>query len=716
MAKRKIPKLEGKTWKEKFSNMRLSSKISIAVGTLLSGMLILLIAVSIVVASNSLYTSINGELEGVAQENGMIIQDIVDDAMTVANNLSDYIDYQYEIFEGHDGRLEQSIVFDAQLHAFNADIEDYMVNYAWASVAGNQYISAVAVGFEPDAFDTAVSEYSIYIEEEQAANKTVDTLDSYEEYSNEEYYKQVLKTKEYYFTEPYEYDGKMLVTASFPIISKGEVQGAVMVDITVDKFDVIDKQNNTYPTLYGNIITKEGIYIYDVDGIQWSGTDMAPYFYHTSEYETMMEKMQTEEAFMIETHREDGRAVRRYCYPVSLGNDFWWSQSIIDSSDASKSVLTLVLIMSGMAILVLAVIITVMIRLVRKYLQPLTEVEDAARKLSVGDLDIDIAYSSKDEIGILSESMRGTCQFIKQVISDAKSLLEGMAGGDFTVQTSCEAAYIGEFEGLLLSMRQLNIKLSDALTQIHEASDQVAVGSTNMAEAAQNLAEGATEQAGAVEELLATVTTLTDGISHSTADVAEAHRVSKLYAVTADRSGKEMQQLVESMTRITETSKKIESIIADIEEIASQTNLLSLNASIEAARAGEAGRGFAVVADQIGKLADESARSAVHTRELIMSSINEISTGTQIAGETAETIDEVVEGINILAQAARDVSAQMRIQEESMKQVENGVNQISEVVVANSANAEETSATSEELSAQALSLDELLKMFKIRKR
>lgn len=713
MGKVKISKLEGKNWKEKFNNMKLSSKISLAVGTLLTGMLILLIAVSIVTASNALYKSINGELEGIALENGMIIQDIVDEAMSSASNLCDYINYQFEIFEGHDGRVEPSIVFDADLQSYNADMEDYMVNSAWATVAGNQYISAMAVGFEPDVFDSAVRDYSIYITEENAANKTVDTLDSYEEYSNEEYYKQVLQTKEYYFTDPYEYDGQMLVTASYPILFNGEVQGAVMVDIVLDKFAVIDKVNETYPTLYGNIITKEGIYIYDVDGIQWSGTDMAPYFYHSSEYDAMMEKMQLSDAFMIETHREDGRAVRRYCYPVSLGNDLWWSQSIIDASDASKDVLRLVLIMSILSIVVLAVIIIAMTRLVRKYLLPLAEVEDAAKRLSVGDMDIDITYSSKDEIGALSDNMRNTCIFIKQVIHDAKNLLEGMAEGDFTVRTSCESAYIGEFEGLLLSMRQLNRKLSTTLNQIHDASDQVAAGSSNMAEAAQNLAEGATEQAGAVEELLATVTTLTEGISQSSEGVAEAHRVSTLYAEKADKSGEEMRLLVDSMSRITETSKKIESIIADIEEIASQTNLLSLNASIEAARAGEAGRGFAVVADQIGKLADESARSAVHTRELIMSSINEITEGTRIAGETAETINELVDGINILAKAAEDVSGQMVIQAESMKQAEAGVNQISEVVEANSASAEESSATSEELSAQAISLDELVKLFKI---
>ena len=167
------------------------------------------------------------------------------------------------------------------------------------------------------------------------------------------------------------------------------------------------------------------------------------------------------------------------------------------------------------------------------------------------------------------------------------------------------------------------------------------------------------------------------------------------------------------MERITATSQEIGNIIGEIEEIASQTNLLSLNAAIEAARAGEAGRGFAVVADQIRKLAEDSARSAVNTKKLIESSLAEVEQGNQITERTTKVMQEVIVGLNQLAQGAEASSRNSVQQAEMMEQLELGVEQISEVVQGNSAIAEEVAATSEELSAQAISLDNMVGQFKL---
>ena len=168
------------------------------------------------------------------------------------------------------------------------------------------------------------------------------------------------------------------------------------------------------------------------------------------------------------------------------------------------------------------------------------------------------------------------------------------------------------------------------------------------------------------------------------------------------------------MQRISESSMKIENIISELEDIASQTNLLSLNASIEAARAGEAGKGFAVVADQIRKLAEQSAASAVSTRELIQGSIHDVEDGNKAVALVSETLDEVIKGINAIADTSKSLSENSQSQATAMEQAEQGVNQISEVVQSNSAMAQETSATSEELSAQAETLDNLVKQFKLR--
>jgi methyl-accepting chemotaxis protein len=165
----------------------------------------------------------------------------------------------------------------------------------------------------------------------------------------------------------------------------------------------------------------------------------------------------------------------------------------------------------------------------------------------------------------------------------------------------------------------------------------------------------------------------------------------------------------------TKSTAKIENIISDIEDIASQTNLLSLNAAIEAARAGEAGKGFAVVADQIRKLAEQSAQSAVDTRQLIEGSLQEIAEGNKAAESASAALEEVVEGIKEIAEESKMLSEQSAEQARAMEQAESGVNQISEVVQSNSAAAQESSATSEELSAQAVSLNELVGQFVLRK-
>lgn len=346
---------------------------------------------------------------------------------------------------------------------------------------------------------------------------------------------------------------------------------------------------------------------------------------------------------------------------------------------------------------------------------PIREIEAAAKKISQGQLkDVEIVYQSDDELGDLANSMRFTMAGLSSVVEDLAYLMNEMAEGNFNIVSHQEDSYRGEFEPILLSIQKMNGNLSDTLSQIRSASDQVSAGSEQLATSAQSLAEGANEQAGAVEELLATIVDITEGVEKTSESVEQAYELSREYSKQAGESRNEVQYMMDAMKRITETSKKIEGIITEIEDIASQTNLLSLNASIEAARAGEAGKGFAVVADQIGKLAEESANSAVNTKKLIMSSIQEIEDGTKAAQDTSSIIEAVVKGMDQITVSTKEVSGLSKQQAEAMKQAEAGVNQISDVVQTNSSTAEETSATSEELLAQSMSMDTLIKGFQLK--
>ena len=343
---------------------------------------------------------------------------------------------------------------------------------------------------------------------------------------------------------------------------------------------------------------------------------------------------------------------------------------------------------------------------------PLGELSDRFTTFAKGNLtDPFPVVDTQDEVADMINTANEMKETLKLVIADCGKHLADMASGNFDIRTDCPEVYQGEFEKLLLAMRDMKNQMIVTLRSIEDASSQVSAGSTNLAEASQSLAEGATEQAGAVEELQATITSITENIEKAADQAHESYVQAKQYADEADNSRAQMTAMVDAMTRINETSKNIENIISEIEDIASQTNLLSLNASIEAARAGEAGRGFAVVADQIRQLAEQSTKSAVDTRELIEGSLEEIAEGNKAADKAAASIETVVEGIGKIAESSKNISQVSRDQATAMDQAEQGVNQISEVVQANSATAQESSATSEELSAQAVSLDELISKY-----
>lgn len=404
-------------------------------------------------------------------------------------------------------------------------------------------------------------------------------------------------------------------------------------------------------------------------------------------------------------------------YKSLYGNlyDLLETNVTVGASLSSKlTTLVMVLILASIAIIVVAMIISVIFgrKISETIASPLTACADRLISLADGDLKSDIPQvETHDEVGDLAKATATIVEGLSDIILDENYLLGEMAKGNFDITSNAENKYVGDFAPLLESVREINSNLSDTLREIQEASSQVSIASGQMAESANSLAEGATDQASAVEELLATVNEVTGQVETTTKNVMEVADEVNHVGDNAKVSNDHMLLMTDAMQKINDTSKQIVAIINTIESIASQTNLLSLNASIEAARAGEAGKGFAVVANEIGELANQSSEAANDTRRLIEASIHEVEHGTTIAGDTAEALKTVTEGVENIVEIIRDVRDSSEREASAIEQINEGIEQISGVVQNNSATAEESSATSEELSAQAQNLNALTEHF-----
>ena len=274
-------------------------------------------------------------------------------------------------------------------------------------------------------------------------------------------------------------------------------------------------------------------------------------------------------------------------------------------------------------------------------------------------------------------------------------------------------AYVGEFQKVKEALYHISESMIEIMQNIANSAEQVSSGSDDLAKAAQGLAEGAENQTMAIEDLLHATIDVARQVEENKNDSEKSAENVKAVASMMENSQELMDQMRNAMTKIHETSQQVVGIIKAIEDIASQTNLLSLNASIEAARAGEAGRGFAVVAGEIGNLANESARAVNMTRELIGVSLEEIAKGNALAEEVLKSLSVAgteMKNVNVMIQ---NTATNAVLQLQNVNQIKDGVEEISQGVQDNSAMAEETSATSEELAAQSVVLNELMHKFKL---
>ena len=346
-------------------------------------------------------------------------------------------------------------------------------------------------------------------------------------------------------------------------------------------------------------------------------------------------------------------------------------------------------------------------------LEPLRAVEDVAKELTEGNLHSTLEYHSEDEIGSLAHSMRKSISILGSYVDDIDRAMKLFAEGNFDVQPEVE--WKGDFVGILNSFMMFEESMAETIKDIQNVSNDVSSSAEQVASSSNDLADGATNQAAVVEELTATVAGVSEQVEKNSQSAREiSGRVDELGNAIAESNGK-MHEMVASMNEINEASREIDKIIATINQIASQTNLLALNASIEAARAGEAGKGFAVVANQVNQLADQSAQAAKESAALIETSVKAVEKGMVIAGETATQLEGVAENSKVITEEVTNIAETLETQTAEIQQINEGIEQINDVVQTNSATSEECAAASHEMSNEAENLREMIRRFKVAK-
>lgn len=395
---------------------------------------------------------------------------------------------------------------------------------------------------------------------------------------------------------------------------------------------------------------------------------------------------------------------------ISVVTDAKKAQALLLSERTVLFDIALILI-----VLVISIFLAVKIgsRIIKAIILPLEKLDDVTVQIAEGNLHVNIEHHAKDEMGDLAHNLRKSIRVLSSYVEDISHAMKEFSNGNFDVQPEVE--WKGDFINILDSFMYFEKNMASTIKNIQSVADQVSAASEQVSASSMELAEGASEQSRITEELTATIGNVSAQIRDNADNAEDIRKDVESVGQELEASNEKMQEMAHSMEDISRSSQEISKIIAAINDIASQTNLLALNASIEAARAGEAGRGFAVVADQVSTLAAQSAEAAKESTSLIEDSVHAVEKGMVIADEMASQLENVVAGSRQIIFKVNGIAEASEAQAQEMLQLSEGVDRINGVVQTNSATSEECAAASEEMTAQAETLKDLIRHFKVGK-
>ena len=720
-------------WKK----MKLSSRMSVAIGLL---SIILMAGLSIAIISmgkTAIYGALRGNMDDKIRLGIADLDNVVTQAEVTANTIKEGIvsiydqndmaggvpshlwtieDDQHNILEPTTmaGTMFRSRIVDAAIPASRYNAETTLLDSIYASLSNNESYVGIGVFLEPNAFYQGIENYAPYMSRTDAEKRKL-MVYPYSMYSQKDYYLKAKENKGLNLTNAYEdesADGGWVVSVIEPIIYKDEFKGIVIVDMDMTSFEIIEQKDERFQSLYSNVFDTNGHIMFSMNeeakGKQLS--DILP----ADSMEKLQSYLDQGEPFNTHIQNENGDLVQFNARPLKIEGVTWWVAIEVSEKEYTKAISNMIMLAIPLSVLGIALLVGFSYFFIKKSLTPLKKIADVGESVAEGNFSKEINYPYQDEIGQIAKSMEKVVERIRSIIQDLAGKLEQIAKGNFSFEFWNTQLYNGEYEPLLTSLYDILDDLNVTMGEIQNSSHMVNSSAMQVSGSAQTLSQGATEQASSIEELSATMNDISVKIKETAEMSQHASGLSKETGSAVGTSNQKMNEMSRAMQDITEKSQEISKIIKTIDDIAFQTNILSLNAAIEAARAGAAGKGFAVVADEVGNLAQKSAKAAQNTSSLIEETIEAVNKGARITEETAESLSVVSQKTEKINGIITSISSASEEEAEGIKQLTTGLDQISSVVQSNTATAEESAAASQELSGQADRLNELLEKFQLR--
>ncbi len=591
-------------------------------------------------------------------------------------------------------------------------------------LASNPNIIDVWTAWEPNALDSkdfeyrnkpyhdATGRFSIFVYREGSGYQT-EFLNS----GKAEYYLEPRDSGKPYISDPYNptqmEDVDMIYSLAFPIFEGGKVIGVVGADIDMQLLTAAMNAGRILETGFIGTITPGGLIATYHDPAlvltdyrdSWLGN-------HQAAIDEILVKGGS--LSVVEPKGLNGKSTKLMVQGAMIGDTgkYWAICGLVPSSTVNGPSVMLLAVAIALGLAVIALVGTIIYRLVSKSLVMLPVLAKETEALAIGDVSIvkeygDMDSATEDEIVLMIRSMAKMSRAIQEQVRT----IEQLSAGDYSMEP---IPVRSEKDVMNKSINRMIETTNEAMGAISAVAEQVSLGADQVAAGAQVLSSGATEQAATMEELNASATEVADQAAVNLKSIEAAARAVRQTALDVNEGNLQMDQLTEAMTDIGTASSQIANITKVIEDIAFQTNILALNAAIEAARAGNAGKGFAVVADEVRNLAAKSAEAAQETGRLIETAVGRIARGTEISAQTAEILQKVGQSSQSVTDSIATVEEISVRQTAAIEQIKEGLNQVASVVQTNAATAEENSATSEEMSAQAVTLHAEVDKFKLR--